>query len=170
MKIIKTYREEIPGVVLIGRRYTEADRQGGSFGQKWGACFGDGTFETLEKLGGQEPGTACDGSYFGWMKCCTDLEYWIGMLFPSGTEVPEGFASMAIPAGAYGICWLYGKEDTGELYGMDAHTRAANAIEQSGLKTKDGILFSFERYNCPRFTTPDEQGNVILDYGIQLAE
>lgn len=27
----------------------------------------------------------------------------------------------------------------------------------------------FERYNCPGFTTPDEQGNVILDYGISIA-
>ena len=26
----------------------------------------------------------------------------------------------------------------------------------------------FERYNCPRFTTPDEKGNVILDYGISI--
>ena len=26
----------------------------------------------------------------------------------------------------------------------------------------------FERYNCPRFTSPDEAGNVILDYGISI--
>ena len=28
----------------------------------------------------------------------------------------------------------------------------------------------FERYVCPRFTTPDENGSVILDYGIFLAD
>jgi hypothetical protein len=26
----------------------------------------------------------------------------------------------------------------------------------------------FERYNCPGFTTPDNNGNVILDYGISI--
>jgi len=26
----------------------------------------------------------------------------------------------------------------------------------------------FERYQCPRFTSPDENGNVILDYGISI--
>ena len=28
---------------------------------------------------------------------------------------------------------------------------------------KDGVMWCFERYSCPRFTTPDEEGNVILD-------
>ncbi len=27
----------------------------------------------------------------------------------------------------------------------------------------DGAFWFFERYQCPRFTTPDEKGNVILD-------
>lgn len=26
----------------------------------------------------------------------------------------------------------------------------------------------FERYSCPRFTTPDAEGSVILDYGISV--
>ena len=26
----------------------------------------------------------------------------------------------------------------------------------------------FERYNCPRYTTPDENGNVILDYAVSI--
>ena len=26
----------------------------------------------------------------------------------------------------------------------------------------------FERYNCPRFTSPDNNGNIILDYGISI--
>ena len=29
--------------------------------------------------------------------------------------------------------------------------------------------FVGKRYSCPRFTTPDEQGRVILDYGAYLA-
>ncbi len=26
-----------------------------------------------------------------------------------------------------------------------------------------GVLWFFERYGCPRFTAPDEKGNIILD-------
>ena len=32
-----------------------------------------------------------------------------------------------------------------------------------GYADKDGVQWCFERYVCPRFTDPDEQGNVILD-------
>jgi len=28
---------------------------------------------------------------------------------------------------------------------------------------KKGVYWFFERYGCPRFTTPDDKGNVILD-------
>ena len=33
-----------------------------------------------------------------------------------------------------------------------------------GWKDADGAEWSFENCLCPRYTTPDEQGNVILDY------
>jgi hypothetical protein len=38
------------------------------------------------------------------------------------------------------------------------------------MKTVDHTVCwcAFERYNCPRFTEPDENGDVILDYGILL--
>jgi len=32
----------------------------------------------------------------------------------------------------------------------------------------ENTLVFFELYNCPRFTTPDDKGNVILDYGFYL--
>jgi len=33
-----------------------------------------------------------------------------------------------------------------------------------------GVIVSFELYNVPRFTVPDESGNVTLDYGFYLAD
>lgn len=42
-----------------------------------------------------------------------------------------------------------------------------NELKALGLKRKEDD-WCFERYNCPRFTMPDENGNVILDYGISI--
>ena len=43
------------------------------------------------------------------------------------------------------------------------------AMKALGFKRKEDD-WCFERYNCPRFTTPDEEGNVILDYGISIED
>ena len=31
-------------------------------------------------------------------------------------------------------------------------------------KDENGAIWSFENCLCPRYTTPDDNGNVILDY------
>jgi hypothetical protein len=53
---------------------------------------------------------------------------------------------------------------------MDAHNRSVEAAAALGLKVCESDAVAFERYQCPRYTTPDENGNVILDYGIKLAD
>ncbi|MDR1600652.1 MAG: GyrI-like domain-containing protein [Oscillospiraceae bacterium] len=165
MKITNTQRVSYPACRFIGRKYLDGDRaNNGSFGHKWGEWFQNGWFEPLEKLDAlAESGDA----YVGLMREADPFEYWIGMFFPAGTEAPEGCEWTDLPAMDYGVCWLYGKEDTGELYGMDAHSRALASIQEKGMAPKPGG-YMFELYNCPRFTTPDEQGNVILDYGIEV--
>ena len=35
-----------------------------------------------------------------------------------------------------------------------------------GLRVQDG--WRLERYNCPRFTAPDEQGCVVLDWAVDV--
>lgn len=42
-----------------------------------------------------------------------------------------------------------------------------NELNALGLKRKEDD-WCFKRYNCPRFTTPDEKGNAILDYAISI--
>ena len=48
---------------------------------------------------------------------------------------------------------------------MPAHELTNKAMEEKGY-INDGFAWSMELYNCPRFTTPDEQGRIILDYYI----
>ncbi len=163
-ELIKVYKEQMPSVRLIGKRYTESDRVDGSFGSKWGEWFGNDWFGKLENLG--VTGENSD-SYIGFMSCSNDVfEYWIGMFFPTGTEPPEGYSFMDIPAGDIATCWLYGNEENGELYGMTPYNMCVDKIVEQGWEILED--YSFERYNCPRFTTPDEKENVILDYCFYL--
>ncbi|NMA82638.1 MAG: GyrI-like domain-containing protein [Epulopiscium sp.] len=165
VEIVNTYRESFPALRLIGKKYTNKDRgTDGSFSNKWGEWFEKGYFKTMEKLGDlQENG----GAYVGCMRCTDEFEYWIGMFFPEETPVPEGYMYVDIPKGDIGTCWIYGREDNGELYGEEPHNMCVSKMIEAGWQVAKGSWF-FERYNCPRFTTPDEKGKVILDYCIYL--
>ena len=97
------------------------------------------------------------------------------MFFPENTPVPEGFAFADIPEGEVGLCWIYGNPDNDNMYSM--HDICMEKLREQGMgEFRDdfaGELNSwywfFERYNHPRFTTPDEKWKVILDYGMYLA-
>lgn len=102
------------------------------------------------------------------MREAEEFEYWIGLFFPAGTPVSDGFEAVDLPACAFGTVWLYGREDTGELFGPDAHMLSVATIQEKGWQIAEKPWF-MERYNCPRYTDPDEHGKVILDYCIQLA-
>jgi hypothetical protein len=169
--ITKTYRQEVPAMRFIGKKYYDSDRIEGNFGAKWSEWFVNGWFAEIEKAAGgaealhnlYEDGDA----YIGLMRACEGepFEYWIGMFTPEGTEVPEGFAYVDIGKAALGVCWLYGKEY--ELYGNEM--ACSQRLTQENMELiSDPINNSktwwfFERYGCPRFTTPDDKGNVILD-------
>lgn len=154
-EIVKTFLEHHPELMLVGKRYRDADRdQYGSFGEKWGQWFQNDWFSSLEACG-----DAYDGSYVGAMRITEEgFEYWIGLLMTTASVPPE-YEAVKIPAGNLAVCYLYGREDSGELYRM--HDACMNAWSEKGWNPSGWFI---ERYNCPRFTTPDEKGNVILDY------
>lgn len=160
-EIIKVYRESLPSLRLIGKRYTNSDRGAdGGFAGTWGEWFEKGYFKPLEELGSLPEN---EGASVGCMRCVDEFEYWIGMFFPEGTSVPEGYEFVDIPAGDIGTCWIYGRADNGELYGMEAHDRCMEKLREAGWQLAANPWF-VERYNYTRFVKPDEKGNVILDY------
>lgn len=166
-EVIKVYRETLPALRLIGKRYTDEDRSPeGGFGGKWGEWFQKGYFDSLQNM---KSLPEAEGAYLGFMRCNGEFEYWIGMFFPEDTPVPEGYQYLDIPQGDVGTCWIHGYEDTGELYGQEAHNVCISKIEEKGWHVSENPWF-LERYNCPRFTAPDEQGKVILDYCILLKD
>ncbi|OJU17224.1 MAG: hypothetical protein BGN88_04000 [Clostridiales bacterium 43-6] len=164
-EIIKCFRETLPTVRLIGKRYGNSDRdEYGGFGGKWGDWFKNGWFELLENHGASPDN---GNSYLGVMRSVNDdFEYWVGMFFDENKEVPEGFSYVDIPAGDIATCYIYGY-DNGELFGDEVHNKCLENVFQRGFVVQNTPWF-FERYNCPRYTTPDENGKVILDYCVYI--
>lgn len=158
VSILETRREAYPAVKLIGKCYTDRDRdQYGSFGEKWGQWFQNDWFSMLK---GGIPGISED--FLGAMRHTENgFEYWIGKFMAPEDAVPRGFQAVELPAGSLGVCLLYGRDRSADIFGMEAHGACVAAWEARGWKTGSWFL---ERYNCPRYTTPDEKGNVILDY------
>lgn len=160
-EITKVFKEEVPAMRFIGKKYP--DYSG------WGEWFVNGWFDTVENaMGGTDKILAVwknGGAYVGLERRKNGqlLEYWIGMFAPENTEVPEGFDHIDFPKSNLGTCWIYGKED--ETHAAVCH--CWKALQDAGIETcpdSGGAEISFENCLCPRFTTPDEKGNVILDY------
>lgn len=164
-KIIRTYKEKIPALRLIGLTYYDKDRNKyGAFSNQWEEWFQTQRFETLKNY---EP--LFENDYIGGMRINNGVfEYWIGMLFSADASVPQGFEYVDIDEGFWGVNWVYGSEQSGELYGLDVHNACVKKLKEYNWKPADSWFL--ERYNCPRFSLPDEYGNVILDYCIYLAD
>ena len=162
-EIIKSYRQNVGAARFIGKRYGDADRVDGMFGAKWGDWFENGWFDIIEAQIGENPADAHEdsGAYIGLMREADGkFEYYIGIFAPESMAVPDGFVHIDFPAGELGVCWVYGKD--GEVYGLEG-----DCWERLEGDAKDKLEISggwcFERYGCPRFTAPDEHGNIILD-------
>ena len=157
VKILEIKKEHCPATRFIGKRYIG--------GANWSEWWTNDWFSAIEV---NKPILFNSDAYIGAVHIVNGMpERWIGMFFPVDTEVPEGFDYVDIEALDYAVCYLYDKENSRDFYSMDTHNMCLEALKENGLKRKEDD-WCFERYNCPRFTTPDEAGNVILDYGISI--
>ena len=165
-EIIKVYKQRVPALRFIGKKYGDGDRVNGGFGVKWGEWFKNGWFDVIEKQSdkkiteGYEDGDA----YIGLMRCKKGepFEYWIGIYMPENTVVPDGFDSIDFLESELGVCWVYGKES--EVYMQEEKCAIRLGNEGFSITSdKNGAYWFFERYGCPRFTTPDKDGKIILD-------
>ena len=166
-EIINAYRQAMPNLRFIGKKYGDGDRGAdGGFGAQWGEFFEKGWFGVLEGLMGGKADETCGdgGAYIGLMrdKRGEPFQYWVGMFAPAGTQAPEGFEFVDFPASSLGVSWIKGPES--EIYMKEE--KCWERLEAEGMEGAldgDVACWFFERYQCPRFTEPDENGNVILD-------
>lgn len=172
IQVTNVYKEHFPALRFIGKRYTNDDRYEGGFGKQWKEWHSGDEFAAMRQA---VAAPAFDPSYLGLMTMrgdMTDFTYWIGLFYPAGTEVPKGYGCLDLPESDIGVGWVCGSEENGEIYG-DAHGVVCKKLEEHGIGNfrndiagagSDTYCF-FERYNCPRFTEKDANGNVTLDYG-----
>lgn len=162
--VIKTYRQTVPAMRFVGKKYFDGDRVDGGFGKQWVEWFANGWFEELQS--NFDPKTVYgDGdATIGLMRWKEGevFEYWIGVFCPEKAEVPKGYLFVDFPEAELGVTWVYGKEE--EVFGQE-HKCAESCKEQGYeiMHDEEGAYWFFERYVCPRFTIPDEHGNIVLD-------
>ena len=155
--IAEIQRESWPAARLIGRRYEAAPN--------WNEWWENNWFTTLEQ---NEPLSINSNAYLSAVHVTNGKsERWIGMLFPAEAVVPDGFEAVDLDPMDYAVCYLYGKQDGTDFYTMATHQLCMEALQTQGYKRREND-WCFERYQCPRFTTPDESGNVILDYALSI--
>lgn len=156
--------KQLPALRIVGKAiHPLMDMKVNPIPDFWSQCFGDGTFKTLENL----PVKPVDDSYVGFMSGWDagngTFAYICGMLLPAGSPVPEGFTCMDLPAANVAVGWIQGPEK--ENYQV-AHELTQQAMEKQGHKMILIDPWCMELYNCPRFTQPQPNGDVILDYYI----
>lgn len=155
--IAEIQRESWPAARLIGRRYEAVPA--------WNEWWENNWFTTLEK---NEPLSTNSDAYLSAAHVTNGkTERWIGMLFPADAAVPDGFEAVDLEPMDYAVCYLYGKQDSTDFYTMATHQLCLETLQTQGYKRREND-WCFERYQCPRFTTPDENGNVILDYALSV--
>ncbi|MDR1705606.1 MAG: GyrI-like domain-containing protein [Clostridiales bacterium] len=167
--LIKFDIKEMPDVMVMGKelRHSMKEQMEGNnpLPGFWERCFADGTFSALEA----QKGCVYDDSYVGvmldWDRGDGNFSYVIGMLMNRNAELPQGYAGYKLDATKAAVGWVQGK-DTADVC-SNAHELTERALKEKGYKC-DAMKWSMELYNCPRFTTPDGNGDIILDYYIPL--
>ena len=153
LEIIKVYTENLPALRFIGK---DCGRDNKVFVTKWNEWFENGWFEQLKELGvAPENGDA----YLG----ATQYDdYWIGLLFPPDSPVPEGFESAEAKASKYAIFRLDRKKD-GELFGEDGINLVLEELRKCSLAPLWGG-WGLERYRCP----PGKRVNTLYEFLLEI--
>ncbi|MGE5530118.1 MAG: GyrI-like domain-containing protein [Patescibacteria group bacterium] len=163
VKLVKLEIKHLPAMRIIGKTIRPNLMNENPIPAFWDQCFGDGTLTALEGL----PESLLDSAYVGWMSDYNaddgTFTYLCGMLMKPGTAAPEGLVFRDVPACTVAIGWIQGPEK--ETYPV-AHDYTQKALEEQGYKVDEEADWCMELYACPRFTQPNEAGEVILDYYI----
>ncbi|MDD3242949.1 MAG: GyrI-like domain-containing protein [Eubacteriales bacterium] len=155
-QITKVYRQALPAMKLVGKCYGDADKVNDTFAGVWSTWFENGLFAPLEQSDRALPIQDGD-AYIGLLRCKAGepIQYWVGMFMAPDAQVPQGYDSVPLAAGEVVVCWVYGREP--DIYMADC----LPCIKEEGAAwaaDQNGVLWCFERYACPRFTSPDEKG------------
>ncbi len=157
--------KEIPLLKVIGKsvrpHFPDIQGPNNPLPVFWDQCFADGTMGVLDGMVEQQ----WDPGYVGWMGEWDDTSqtflYMVGMLMHPDAPVPAGFVDRVVePCQAF-VAWVHGPESS--VY-MATHPLTEQAMKEQGYSYDNAAGWSMELYNCPRFTEPDANGEIIIDY------
>ena len=150
VEIVKMQTENLPMLRLIGKRCLCNSKD---FITKWDEWLRNGWFDWLEKLG---PSPENEDMYLG----VTDNSgcYWIGMLFPPDTSIPDGFEYAEVPAARYAIAQLDGKKD---ILSFKSRKKRVSLITFQ-LTTLEGMDENFTDSKLARVVKPGGQIGVVI--------
>jgi len=168
-KLIEFKVSELPNVLLVGKelRHSMEEQMKGNnpLPYFWDSCFADETFSILEKQSEFVYNAAYVGVMIDWDKGDGKFSYIVGILMKPGADVPEGFVSRTIDATRVAIGLIQGKDAQDVC--SKAHEVTEQALKADGY-SNNGMKWCMELYNCPRFTTPDKNDEIVLDYYIPI--
>ena len=159
----------LPPVRVIGReiRYGMDEHMNGNnrLPAFWETCFNNNLFAPLEAI----PKSVFDPSYVGlicdWERGDGEFSYVVGMRMIVGTPAPAGYVYYDLNPCKAAIAWITGPS-VAEIC-SSAHEMTLAAGAEHGVRFQNSS-WNMELYNCPRFTTPDADGNITLDYIIPV--
>jgi len=164
-----------PELLVVGKsvRFRPAQLEEGRnpIHELWGRCFGDGTFAMLEAMTDHVYKPARVGHAYVGLNAARDpatgeVEHTAGMLMNPGTPVPDGFVARPLAPAKVAVGWVKGKPGAeGAIYAA-MHRLVADALAEKGFGPDAAAGWTMELYNCPRWTTPDVGGCIVVDYCI----
>lgn len=169
--LIKFEISDMPDVLLVGKaiRHTRGEMAKGDnpIPAFWSRCFADGTFPALEAQGDFVYNHGYAGVMTDWDSAYNGFCYVVGMLMKPGADVPQGFVSYPLDATRIATGWIQGKDaaDVGEK----AYAYTEQAVYSNGYRCNQ-MKWCMELFTHPRYTTPDENGNIIMDYCLPVVQ
>lgn len=168
-KLIKFEIKDLPDLCIVGKevivKLSEFEKHN-PIPEFWHKCHEDSIFDVLSNTLSEY---VYDPSHVGYMQMLNENEFTnvCGIMMKPGVPVPEGYVVYSVEAYTAGIGWIQGKEP--DIY-IGEHSLTEPAVKEAGYKYDEKKGFSIEVYNCPRFTTVDENGNRVLDYYIPIVK
>jgi len=168
-ELVKFEVIRLPTICIVGKeiRYSdEALNQGDNrLPSFWDKCYKENIFAPLELQTEYVFDCSHVGVFLDWYVGDGDFSYVVGMLMKDGVDVPAGYFARELAETDVALCWVKCKSIT--------QTRAvpfestATAIKEIGRGCAN-MKWCMDLYHRERSTTPDENGDVILDCYIPL--
>ena len=161
--IIKTYKQKVPSLRFIGKKFKEQITE---FNYKkilvnMDNCRLNNEFELIEKQTTMELKKLYEGGNadISLIKINDEyVEYWLGIFMPEGTEISpqlckQGYEAIDFPKSTLGVCTVYGKRDVIINYHDEC---------KKEYPVPDKLFF--QRFNWHRFYEEDKFGNRLIEY------